>query len=47
MSNNDMVALFPDIIGCMAIESLEIKKMWVDSMSYRLVFLDSAAVIGG
>lgn len=27
MSNNDMVALFPDIIGCMGIESLEIKKM--------------------
>lgn len=27
MSNNDMVALFPDIIGCMHIESLEIKKM--------------------
>ena len=28
MSNNDMVALFPDIIGCMNIQSLEIKKMW-------------------
>lgn len=27
MSNNDMVALFPDIIGCMNIPSLEIKKM--------------------
>jgi len=27
MSNNDMVALFPDIIACMAIQSLEIKKM--------------------
>ncbi len=27
MSNNDMVALFPDIIGCMDIPSLEIKKM--------------------
>lgn len=27
MSNNDMVALFPDIIGCMTISSLEIKKM--------------------
>ncbi|OHF02258.1 hypothetical protein CORC01_02538 [Colletotrichum orchidophilum] len=27
MSNNDMVALFPDIIGCMHIQSLEIKKM--------------------
>jgi AP-2 complex subunit beta-1 len=30
MSNNDMVALFPDIVGCMHIQSLEIKKMWVD-----------------
>lgn len=28
MSNNDMVALFPDIIGCMHIQSLEIKKMY-------------------
>ena len=27
MSNNDMVALFPDIIQCMHIPSLEIKKM--------------------
>lgn len=27
MSNNDMVALFPDVIGCMTIPSLEIKKM--------------------
>jgi len=27
MSNNDMIALFPDIIGCMTIPSLEIKKM--------------------
>ena len=27
MSNNDMVALFPDIISCMQIPSLEIKKM--------------------
>ena len=27
MSNNDMVALFPDITACMAIQSLEIKKM--------------------
>ena len=27
MSNNDMVALFPDIIGCMNTPSLEIKKM--------------------
>lgn len=27
MSNNDMVALFPDIVACMQIPSLEIKKM--------------------
>ncbi|KAK5149152.1 hypothetical protein LTR04_007409 [Oleoguttula sp. CCFEE 6159] len=27
MSNNDMVALFADIVGCMTIASLEIKKM--------------------
>ncbi len=27
MSNNDMIALFPDIVGCMQIPSLEIKKM--------------------
>ena len=30
MSNNDMVALFPDVIGCMNLPSLEIKKMYVD-----------------
>lgn len=29
MSNNDMIALFPDVIGCMTIPSLEIKKMYV------------------
>ena len=28
MSNNDMVALFPDIIGCMHMQNLEIKKMY-------------------
>jgi AP-2 complex subunit beta-1 len=33
MSNNDMVALFPDIIACMNIPSLEIKKMY----GYRAV----------
>ena len=27
MSNNDMVALFPDVVGCMQLPSLEIKKM--------------------
>lgn len=29
MSNNEMVSLFPDIISCMNIPSLEIKKMCV------------------
>ncbi len=29
MSNNDMVALFPDVINCMQIPVLEIKKMLV------------------
>jgi AP-2 complex subunit beta-1 len=29
MSNNDMVGLFPDVIACMTIPSLEIKKMYV------------------
>lgn len=27
MSNNDMVALFPDIVGVMGVGSLEVKKM--------------------
>lgn len=27
MSNNDMIALFSDVIACMQIPSLEIKKM--------------------
>lgn len=29
MSNNDMVGLFPDVVGCMNLPSLEIKKMCV------------------
>lgn len=29
MSNNDMAALFPDVIQCMTIPALEIKKMYV------------------
>lgn len=29
MSNNDMVGLFMDVIGCMNLPSLEIKKMYV------------------
>lgn len=32
MSNNDMVALFPDVVACMQIPSLEIKKMLVSSV---------------
>lgn len=35
MSNNDMVALFPDVVGCMQIPSLEIKKMYVVRYSNR------------
>ena len=37
MSNNDMVALFPDVVSCMNINSLEIKKMLV--LSYALTRL--------
>jgi AP-2 complex subunit beta-1 len=29
MSNNDMIALFPDVVACMTIQSLEIKKMYL------------------
>lgn len=32
MSNNDMIGLFPDVIGCMTIPSLEIKKMYACSI---------------
>jgi hypothetical protein len=37
MSNNDMMALFPDIVNCMQIPSLEIKKMCVLNMSADLI----------
>jgi vesicle coat complex subunit len=37
MSNNDMVALFPDVINCMTIPSLEIKKMYVRVSSGRRI----------
>lgn len=37
MSNNDMVALFPEIIQCIQISSLEIKKMWVTNRSFSVV----------
>jgi hypothetical protein len=40
MSNNDMVALFPDIVGCMTIQSLEIKKMWGTTTPLRGPALD-------
>jgi hypothetical protein len=32
MSNNDMVMLFPDIIQCMEIPNLDIKKMYVSPL---------------
>jgi AP-2 complex subunit beta-1 len=41
MSNNDMVALFPDIVNCMQIPSLEIKKMCVLSMSVHLIGVEA------
>ena len=34
MSNNDMVALFPDVVGCMQIPSLEIKKMYASDPTH-------------
>ena len=37
MSNNDMVSLFPDVIGCMNLPSLEIKKLYVEAqIGYEL-----------
>jgi hypothetical protein len=41
MSNNDMVALFPDIVNCMQIPSLEIKKMYEHHGSVQLFGLDA------
>jgi vesicle coat complex subunit len=38
MSNNDMAALFPDVVACMQIQSLEIKKMY--ELRYRTTTLD-------
>ena len=43
MSNNDMIALFPDVVGCMQIPSLEIKKMWVLS-SLNFTFTSLIAI---
>lgn len=37
MSNNDMVALFPDVIACMNLPSLEIKKMYVEIWMMEVV----------
>lgn len=34
MSNNDMVALFPDVVGCMQLPSLEIKKMYAEYQEF-------------
>ena len=44
MSNNDMVALFPDIVGCMHIPSLEIKKMYVRPLTQSERPLTAAGV---
>ena len=41
MSNNDMVALFPDILNCMQIPSLEIKKMYVQHRPVRPLGFDA------
>lgn len=41
MSNNDMVALFPDVVGVMGLPSLEIKKMCVISDRSRRVWTDA------
>lgn len=41
MSNNDMVALFPDIVNCMQIPSLEIKKMYVRHASVPIARVDA------
>jgi hypothetical protein len=41
MSNNDMVALFPDIVNCMQIPSLEIKKMYARHISVQMVRVDA------
>lgn len=38
MSNNDMVALFPDVVNCMTIPSLEIKKMYVREQQGEILF---------
>lgn len=45
MSNNDMVALFPDIVGCMQIPSLEIKKMLVLPCRWREKVADKCQVL--
>lgn len=45
MSNNDMVALFPDIIGCMNISSLEIKKMYGPPSEHVLSECEKATLL--
>ncbi len=45
MSNNDMVALFPDVIGCMNLPSLEIKKMLVLWYELTSTLIDKAQVL--
>jgi hypothetical protein len=38
MSNNDMAALFPDVIQCMMIPALEVKKMYASLLPPRRYF---------
>jgi AP-2 complex subunit beta-1 len=45
MSNNDMVALFPDIVACMHIASLEIKKMLVGLQPLTLIIFGKGELI--
>jgi hypothetical protein len=37
MSNNDMAALFPDVIQCMMIPALEVKKMYARSVMILVI----------
>jgi hypothetical protein len=46
MSNNDMLALFPDIVNCMQIPSLEIKKMYVRYPPVQIAPVDADERLG-
>ena len=44
MSNNDMVALFPDVINCMQIPVLEVKKMYYHLQ--KALYIPLIAILG-